>query len=88
MARNDPEARQRNGAIPERQLDGSVTLYGVEDWTQLHDDPVLEIVQRTGSADPESTRSTTTSPTPRPTAMTTERATTHPAEGTTRPQPP
>jgi hypothetical protein len=34
-------SRRRKGAIPETQLDGSITLYGVEDWTQVRDDPVF-----------------------------------------------
>lgn len=44
MEPDETSARSRLGAIPERELDGSVTLYGIEDWTQLSDDPVLEIV--------------------------------------------
>ena len=51
MAQRDPGARPRRGAIAEPQLDGSVTLYGVEDWTQLHDVPVLKIVQCPRSGD-------------------------------------
>lgn len=50
MSRRDPDppARRRRGAIPEVEIDGSVTLYGVEDWTELRDDPVFEIVQHIG----------------------------------------
>jgi len=43
MQPDDTQARQRKGAISEVELDGSVTLYGIEDWTQLGDSPVLEI---------------------------------------------
>jgi len=36
------------------ELDGSVTLYGVEDWTELTDRPVYRLVSRTdpGAAAP------------------------------------
>ena len=40
MPRHTP--RSRKGAVPEVELDGSVTLYGIEDWTQIRDDPVVE----------------------------------------------
>jgi hypothetical protein len=39
--RRDRVPEQRPGAVTEVELDGSVTLYGIEDWTQVRDDPVL-----------------------------------------------
>jgi hypothetical protein len=44
MEPGDPRPRHRKGAVPARELDGSVTLYGIENWTQLRDVPVLEIL--------------------------------------------
>jgi hypothetical protein len=49
MARRKPRARDRSGAISEVQLDGSVTLYGVEDWTQVREDDVVRVVDRTSA---------------------------------------
>jgi hypothetical protein len=49
MSRRDSRSRHRTGAIPEVERDNSVTLYGIEDWTQVRDDPVVRIVLRTGA---------------------------------------
>ena len=45
MDGKDTAARHRNGAVPEVELDGSETLYGVEHWTQVRTDPVIRIVE-------------------------------------------
>jgi hypothetical protein len=34
------------------ELDGSVTLYGLEDWTQIRDDPLVRDERRAGSGNP------------------------------------
>src|SRR4051794_27496874 len=52
MTRPNPRARPRNGAVPEVELDGSVTLYGLEDWTQIRDDPLVGDERRAGSGTP------------------------------------
>ena len=44
MGPDDSSARQREGAVSEIELDDSVTLYGIEDWTEVCDAPVLEFV--------------------------------------------
>jgi hypothetical protein len=41
MTRPDRAPKQWRGAVTKVELDGSVTLYGIEDWTQVRDDPVL-----------------------------------------------
>ena len=41
MPRRNPQPRHRKGAIPEVERDNSVTLYGIEDWTQVRVDPVV-----------------------------------------------
>jgi hypothetical protein len=51
MPRREPRSRHRNGAVPEVELDGSVTLYGLEDWTQIRDDSLLRVVPRAASDD-------------------------------------
>ena len=56
MDGHDLPARRRRGAVPEIQLDGSVTLYGVEDWTQVKDDPVvLEVPNMQAGDEPAGT---------------------------------
>jgi hypothetical protein len=52
MPRRNARPRHRKGALSEVELDGSVTLYGLEDWTQVRDDSVVEIVQHTEPDDP------------------------------------
>ena len=47
MDGKDTAARHRNGAVPEVERDGSETLYGIEHWTQVRTDPVIEIVEGT-----------------------------------------
>jgi hypothetical protein len=41
MERRDPPRRPRKGTISRVRFDGAVTLYGVEDWTELRDDPTF-----------------------------------------------
>jgi len=57
MSRRDPRPRHRTGALSEVQLDGSITLYGLEDWTQIRDDRLVETRSRTESDDPTGTGS-------------------------------
>lgn len=65
MTRYDPPTRHRIGAIAEVERDGSVTLYGIEDWTQISDEPVIQIATgrpasmrspRPRTADPQASR--------------------------------
>lgn len=41
MAHPDPSPRPRRGTVPRVELDGSVTLYGIEDWTELSEAVVV-----------------------------------------------
>lgn len=52
MARHDRPARPRRGTVPRVELDGSVTLYGIEDWSELKDKPVVVTMPPSGGVDP------------------------------------
>ena len=43
MTLHDPPTRHRIGAIAEVERDGSVTLYGIEDWIQISVKPTIKI---------------------------------------------
>jgi|KBSMisStaDraftv2_1062788.scaffolds.fasta_scaffold10049862_1 hypothetical protein len=49
--RHDPSPRPHRGAFPRAESDGSVTLYGIEDWTELSDEPVVLIAWRSDPGD-------------------------------------
>lgn len=52
MEPDDPRAWRLNGAVPkerngaylEVQFDGQVVLYGLDDWDELRDEPVVRFV--------------------------------------------